>query len=105
VETLVQLVTALPHRDDALSLAREVVEARLAACVQVLEPITSVYQWEGTLHEETEALCLMKVPEERVDALVERVRSRHPYDTPEIAAIPCSFADERYLAWALAETG
>ena len=86
-------------------MARELVEAHLAACVQVLDPMTSVYRWEGAVREETEALCLMKVPEEGAQALMEGVRARHPYDTPEIAAIPCSFADDRYLAWARAETG
>jgi len=105
VDSLVQLVTALPGRDAALSLAREVVEARLAACAQVVDPITSVYRWEGVVREDPETLCVMKVPKDRLGALVERVRARHPYDTPEIIAIPCSFTDDRYLAWAVSETG
>ena len=102
---LAQLITTLPDRDRALSLAREVVDRRLAACVQILEPVTSVYRWEGATHEEPEVLCLMKVPSERLDALVEHVRGRHPYDTPELTAVESSFVDDRYLAWAEAETG
>jgi periplasmic divalent cation tolerance protein len=100
----VQVITALPDRDAALSLAREVVEGRLAACVQVLDPVTSVYRWDGVLHEEGEAICWMKVPEDGLEALVEHVRAHHPYDTPEIAALPCTFVDERYLAWAVGQT-
>ena len=101
---LVQLVTTVPDRSTALSLAHGVVERRLAACVQLVDPITSVYRWEGQLREESEVLCLMKVPSERADALVAHVQANHPYDTPEIAAIESSFVDERYLAWARAET-
>jgi len=101
---LVQLVTTVPDRSTALSLARGVVERRLAACVQLLDPITSVYRWDGQIREEGEVLCLMKVPSERVEALVAHVRANHPYDTPEIAAIESSFVDERYLAWARAGT-
>ena len=101
---LVQLITTVPDRSTALSLARDVVERRLAACVQLFDPITSVYRWEGRVREEGEVLCLMKVPSERVDALVAHVRANHPYDTPEVAAIESSFVDERYLAWARAET-
>jgi periplasmic divalent cation tolerance protein len=102
---LAQLVTALPSRDAALALARDVVERRLAACVQVIDPITSVYRWEGTIREEPESLLLMKVPAERAGALAAHVRSAHPYDTPEIAVMESSFVDERYLAWATEETG
>ena|SRR5437588_821822 len=104
MQPLVQVLTALPDRDAALSLAREVVQDRLAACVQVVDGVTSVYRWEGSIRQDGEALCLMKAPEDRVGALAERVRARHPYDTPEIASIPCSFTDDRYLAWAVAET-
>ena len=104
MQTLVQVLTALPDRETAISLAREVMEARLAACVQIVDPITSLYRWEGALQEEGEALCVLKTPEDRLDALVEGVRARHPYDTPEITSIPCSFTDHRYLEWAVAET-
>jgi periplasmic divalent cation tolerance protein len=101
---LVQLVTTVPDRSTARSMAHEVVEQRLAACVQLVDPITSVYRWEDQVREESEVLCLMKVPSERVGALVAWIRANHPYDTPEIAAIESSFVDERYLGWARAET-
>jgi periplasmic divalent cation tolerance protein len=102
---LAQLVTTLADRDAAMALARDVVERRLAACVQLVEPVTSVYRWEGTVREEREVLCVMKVPADRLDALVAHVRERHPYDTPELTALESSFVNERYLAWVMAETG
>jgi periplasmic divalent cation tolerance protein len=102
--SLVQLITTLESREDALSLARQVVDARTAACVQVIGPITSVYRWEGRVEETEEYLCLMKVPGERLERLVQFVRGRHPYDTPEITALESSFVEERYLAWARSET-
>lgn len=99
---LVQLVTTFGDRDGAVEVARGAIEARVAACVQVIGPITSVYRWEGGVNEEEEFLCLMKVPSEALGALVSFVRERHPYDTPELTALPCSFVEDRYLAWATA---
>lgn len=97
---LVQLMTTFADKDGALEVARGVIEARAAACVQVLGPITSVYPWEGRIHEEQEFLCLMKVPAGALEALLEFVRDRHPYDTPELTALPSHFVEDRYLAWA-----
>jgi periplasmic divalent cation tolerance protein len=101
---LVQLMTTMPDRAAALELAREVVRARLAACVQTVGPVTSIYHWEEALREDEETLCLMKVPEDRLAELVGYVRGRHPYDTPELTAVPCSYVDQRYLEWAVGET-
>lgn len=101
---LVQLVTSVANREDALKLAHAAVEARVAACVQVLGPITSVYRWEGATQEAGEFLCLLKVPGEKLERLSEFVRDNHPYDTPEIASFDCAFVDDRYLAWASRET-
>ncbi len=102
--SLVQLITTLGSRQEALSLAREVVDGRTAACVQVIGPITSVYRWHGNVEETEEFLCLMKVPGEGLERLVQFVRERHPYDVPELTAVDPTFVDERYLAWARSET-
>lgn len=96
---LVHLLTTVESREQALELAHAVVDARAAACVQVVGPITSVYQWKGRVEEAGEYLLLMKVTADRVEALADFVRVRHPYDTPELAAMPSSFVDQRYLAW------
>jgi periplasmic divalent cation tolerance protein len=98
--SLIQLLTTFADREAALTLTRAAVEARMAACGQVIGPITSVYRWQETMQEEEEYLCLLKVPTEGLDALISFVRARHPYDTPELTALPSSYVDERYLAWA-----
>ena len=101
---LVQLITTLQSREEALSLGREAVDVRAAACVQVLGPITSVYRWEDEVEETEEFICLMKVPGEGLERLVQFVRERHPYGTPELTAVESAFVDERYLAWARSQT-
>jgi periplasmic divalent cation tolerance protein len=102
--SLVQVLTTMDTREAALSLARSAVDERMAACVQVIGPITSVYRWEGRTNEDQEFLCLLKVPSGRLERLIQFVKARHPYDTPEITAVESSFVDERYLAWADSET-
>lgn len=101
---LVQLLTTVESREQALQLAHDAVDARVAACVQIIGPITSVYRWEGEVEDAAEFLLLMKAPLEGLEKLTAFVRDRHPYDTPEIAAVEALFVDERYLAWAGAET-
>jgi periplasmic divalent cation tolerance protein len=97
---LAQLLTTFPDREAALAVARAAIEARMAACGQVIGPITSVYRWEEAMHEDEEYLCLMKVPSEALEALAAFVRERHPYETPELTALPSAYVEERYLAWA-----
>jgi periplasmic divalent cation tolerance protein len=98
--SLVQLLTTFAEKEAALALARAAIQARVAACGQVIGPITSVYRWEEAIREEEEFLCVMKVPSEGLDALTTFVRDRHPYDTPELTALPSIYVEERYLAWA-----
>ncbi len=97
---LVQLFTTVETRDQALALARAAVDAKVAACVQIIGPITSVYRWEGRIEEAQEFLLLMKTPQDALASLMDFVRSRHPYDTPELTAVESTGVDERYLAWA-----
>jgi periplasmic divalent cation tolerance protein len=100
VPALTHLMTTLGSREDALRLSREAVEARVAACVQVLGPIESVYRWQGEVRQEPEFLCLLKVPAAGLPRLAAFVRDRHPYETPELTELPAGFVDPRYLAWA-----
>jgi periplasmic divalent cation tolerance protein len=101
---LIQLLTTVGSQVDAMEIARAAVDARVAACVQVLGPISSVYRWDGVLREDEEFLCVLKVPSERLERLVQFVRERHPYDTPEITAVQSLFVDHGYLAWVESET-
>lgn len=101
---LVQLFTTVETREQALELAHAAIDARMAACVQVLGPITSVFRWQGQVEEASEFLLLMKTPADRLEPLMGFVRERHPYDVPELTAVASGAVDERYLAWARAET-
>jgi periplasmic divalent cation tolerance protein len=104
-DPLVQLLTTVESREQALDLAHAVIDERAAACVQIIGPITSVYRWKGRVEETEEYLLLLKVPTGALETLVDLVRARHPYGTPELTAVPSSFVDDRYMAWATAVVG
>ncbi len=91
-------VTA-PSREQAAEIARKLVEERLAACVNIVGGMRSVYRWEGKIHEDEEVLCLVKTRPELLDALTARVRELHPYDVPEILAFEVADGSADYLAW------
>lgn len=92
------LVTA-PSYDVALELARTVVAEALAACVNLIPGLHSVYRWEGAVEEAHEVLLLLKTRADRVDTLRDRVVSLHPYDVPEFVVVPIDGGLDRYLAW------
>jgi periplasmic divalent cation tolerance protein len=99
------LVTcACPDRDIADRLAHDLVEARLAACVQVLPGVASTYRWQGAIERADEVLLLAKTWDDRLDALVATLRARHPYEVPEIMAVPAAGGLAAYLDWVRAET-
>jgi periplasmic divalent cation tolerance protein len=97
---LVVLMTA-PDRDEANRIAEMLVNSRLAACVQVLPEIHSVYRWKGEVERATETLLLAKTTSDKFDELDRAVREIHSYDTPEIIALPVSAASAPYLKWVL----
>ena len=99
------LVTcACPDHDVADRLAHELVEARLAACVQVLPGMTSTYRWQGAIERADEVLLLAKTWDDRLDALVATLRARHLYEVPEIMAVPAAGGLAAYLDWVRAGT-
>ncbi len=98
------VMTNLPDRATAETLAARVVEERLAACVNILAPCVSVYQWEGAVERADEVPLLIKTTEERYPLLESVIRAAHPYATPEIVAIPIAAGLPEYLAWVAAET-
>lgn len=103
-DALVVLVTA-PSADQAASLARALVGERLAACGNVVPAIRSIYWWEGKVQDEPEALLVLKTTRARFDALRERVLALHPYQVPEVIALPVEAGSAAYLAWLAGETG
>jgi periplasmic divalent cation tolerance protein len=97
------VLTNLPSRDAALTLARALVEQRLAACVNVMPECTSVYRWKGAIESAAETPVLIKTPASRYAALEQAVRRLHPYELPEIVALPVDAGLPDYLAWVAAE--
>jgi periplasmic divalent cation tolerance protein len=94
-----QVTTTVPTRADAERIAAALVEARLAACVQITGPIASVYRWQGAVEQATEWYCHCKTTRARYPALEARLRQLHPYEIPEIIAVPIVSALPAYLAW------
>lgn len=104
VDTLVVLVT-VPSAEEGMRMARTLVEERLAACVNVVPAVRSIFFWEGRLQEEGEALLVMKTGRERYDALEHRILALHPYSVPEILALPVESGSSAYVAWVRESVG
>lgn len=99
-----QVFCSIDSEPRALDLAADVVQERLAACAQVLGPIRSSYRWGDKIESATEWLVLMKTTEDRFDALQRHVAARHPYDVPEVVAVPIVAGLSAYLEWIRAST-
>jgi periplasmic divalent cation tolerance protein len=101
-ETLVVLVTA-PNDDEAARLGRALVEERLAACANLVPGLRSIYRWQGSVHDDAETLLIIKTTAERCARLTQRVIELHPYETPEVLALPVVAGSDAYLAWLRAQ--
>ncbi len=98
------VLTNLPDRAAAEKLADALIEKQLAACVNILAPCRSVYRWKGALQHEEEHPLLIKTTAERYAALQQAIRAGHPYELPEIIAVPIEHGLPEYLEWVSAET-
>ena len=98
------VLTNLPDRTSAEKLADALVEGRAAACVNILSPCRSVYRWKGALQRDEEHPVLAKTTADRYDALEALIRANHPYELPEIVAVPVERGLPAYLDWVAAET-
>lgn len=98
------VLTNLPDAASAQALAILLVEQRLAACVNILAPARSVYRWEGRITNAEEVPLLIKTSTARYAALEEMILNHHPYELPEIIAVPIELGLPGYLAWVDAET-
>jgi periplasmic divalent cation tolerance protein len=99
-----QVITTTDAKEKATSIARGVLEARLAACVQIDGPVESHYWWEGHLETAQEWLCIIKTSSERLPELERMIKELHTYETPEIVAVPIIAGNPQYLEWIAAET-
>ena len=99
------VLTTLPADADGEALARTLVGERLAACVNLLPAMTSIYRWEGQVEQDTERQVILKTSRERVVALWERLRELHPYEVPEFVVLPITDGSDAYLRWLGESTG
>ena len=99
--TPVIVLTTVGPDFDAGALARTLVELRLAACVNVVERIRSIYRWQGKVEDDAEQLLIIKTADARVDALREELFKRHPYEVPEFVIVPVAGTSDAYGAWLL----
>lgn len=101
----VQVLTTVDSEEAGVTLARGIVKARLAACVQIVGPIRSVYWWEGKVDDAQEWQLLIKTTGERLSELEQHIKANHGYDTPEIIETEIVGGSAEYLGWVSEETG
>lgn len=103
-DPLIVILCTVPDEAAAERLAKGLVEERLAACVTAIPGVKSFYRWQGNVETGTEIQLVIKTRAERFDELAAWISANHPYEVPEIVAIPADRVSEAYLAWAVSET-
>lgn len=98
------VLCSCPDEATADRIARELVSGRLAACITRLDGVRSIYRWKGAVQDEPEALLVIKTTRLRYEALEMRLKALHPYEVPEIIAIPVQAGAAEYLSWLAEET-
>ncbi len=101
----VVVLTTLPSAEDARSLVRSLVTDRLVACGTILDHARSIYRWRGKLEETSEALVILKTHSSCWDELQSTIQKLHPYDVPELLALPVEAGLPAYLDWVAEQTG
>jgi periplasmic divalent cation tolerance protein len=100
----IQVVTTTSTQDEARAIAAALIEQRLAACVQIVGPIESIYRWQAKVETAAEWQCWIKTRSELFAQLEQQIRQLHSYEVPEILAIPVIDGNQSYLKWLQAET-
>ena len=101
----IQVLTTVEQKADAEKIARSLVDRRLAACVQIVGPLTSYFRWQAKLDTAQEFLCLIKSRNDLFAELEAAILDMHPYEVPEILATPVTKGSKSYLNWMAAELG
>ncbi|MDJ0741195.1 MAG: divalent-cation tolerance protein CutA [Gammaproteobacteria bacterium] len=93
------IITTLPDAAAGAATARRLVESGLAACVNIGAPVTSIYQWQGQIEQGQEVMLTIKTASSRLAAVEQAIRADHPYELPEVIAVPITAGSADYLAW------
>ena len=93
------VLTTVEKQEDGARLARLLIERKLAACAQVLAPMISIYRWQGKIEQSSEVLLLIKTTRAVYQELEDAIKQNHPYETPEIIALPVESGSNDYLSW------
>lgn len=103
-EEFVVVLVTMPDAETAARIGSTLVQERLAACVNIVPTLRSIYEFEGKLNDDSEALCLIKTRRSLYPGLRDRVSALHPYQVPEIIALPLCEGNASYLGWLLTST-
>jgi periplasmic divalent cation tolerance protein len=101
----IQIITTVEKRSDAEKMAEHLLERRLAACVQIMGPISSHYRWKGKIEKAEEWLCFIKSKKSIYHKIEKAIIKLHPYEIPEIIALPIITGSKKYLKWLNKEIG
>jgi len=105
MKSYLQVTTTTETKEQAQTIAQHLVETKLAVCVQITGPITSIYRWKGKVENAQEWLCLIKTRDDLYNKVEAAIKSKHPYETPEIIAVPIVKGSKEYLSWLDDELG
>jgi periplasmic divalent cation tolerance protein len=103
-EEFIQIVTTTASQDNAKKIAQALLEQRLAACVQMVGPVKSMYRWKGQIESAAEWQCWIKTRQAKYEAVAEVICRLHTYEVPEILALPILEGSKPYLDWLARET-
>lgn len=102
---VVMLYITVPSKEEGVRLGRSLVEDQLAACANVYDGATSIFQWDGEVQEESEALLIAKTTRSLIDAATDLLVLEHPYECPCVVAFPIVGGHRDFIAWVAAQTG
>jgi len=99
-----RVVMVSSPRDKAATLSREIIEQGLAACVNIVDPIKSIYRWKGSIKTDDESLLIIKTTTKKVEGLIKYIRENHIYEVPEVVSMTIAEGNPDYLNWLDEET-